>query len=243
MATLTIDLKTGDVETPYNLLTYKLYGSANGYATPIATFGSADADPDVSVAGQIATIINVSLGSETGFKVGIVDQAGNESDLSDVYTYTPSVVNLMPAPSAAHPTDEDDSVNGFVQENSTTRTTDPDVPIGGGIYSVKIAASTAGTNRRSLLNFPVESGKTYRLNYWGRKGQPLEGACIQANVGEGWTATTTVLLTETWAEYTFDAVCNLTGTARVRFMVNQSATTAQVGDYILTDLITITEVV
>jgi hypothetical protein len=77
------NLNGGDLVTPDNELTYKIYGSADNYASPIATLGSALNDAKVSVTAGVVTIDNVDVGTENEFKISSVDAAGNEAELSD----------------------------------------------------------------------------------------------------------------------------------------------------------------
>jgi hypothetical protein len=77
------NLNGGDLVTPDNELTYKIYGSSDNYASPIATLGSALNDAKVSVTAGVVTIDNVDVGTEDEFKISSVDEAGNESILSD----------------------------------------------------------------------------------------------------------------------------------------------------------------
>jgi len=77
------NLNGGDLVTPDNKLTYRIYGSADNYASPIATLGSALNDAKVSVTAGIVTIENVDIGTEDVFKIYSVDEAGNEAILSD----------------------------------------------------------------------------------------------------------------------------------------------------------------
>jgi len=84
------NLNGGDLVTLDNELTYKIYGSADNYASPIATLGSAINDSKVSVANGIVTIDNVNVGTEDVFKISSVDEAGNEAELSDaIYNIDP----------------------------------------------------------------------------------------------------------------------------------------------------------
>jgi len=98
MATITANLNGGDLITPDNELTYKIYGSSDNYASPIATVGSANTDANVSVNAGVVTIENVDLGTENVFKMSSVDEAGNESELSDaisrVNIFTNEVLGL-----------------------------------------------------------------------------------------------------------------------------------------------------
>jgi len=77
------NLNGGDLVTPDNELTYKIYGSADNYASPIATLGSAINDAKVSVTSGVVTIDNVDVGTEDEFKISSVDEAGNEAELSN----------------------------------------------------------------------------------------------------------------------------------------------------------------
>ena len=79
-------LEGGDLVTPDNELTYKIYGNNDSFASPIATLGSAIDDSKVSVANGIVTIDNVDVGTENEFKISSVDEAGNESVLSDAFS-------------------------------------------------------------------------------------------------------------------------------------------------------------
>jgi hypothetical protein len=80
-ATITVNLNGGDETTLDTDLTYKVYGSADGYTTAIATLGSATSDPNVSVNAGVATLY-CDVGSETVFKVTTIDEALNESEKS-----------------------------------------------------------------------------------------------------------------------------------------------------------------
>ena len=84
-ATITVNLNGGDETTLDTDLTYKVYGSADGYTTAIATLGSATSDPNVSVAAGVATLF-CDVGTETTFKVTTIDEALNESEQSDLYS-------------------------------------------------------------------------------------------------------------------------------------------------------------
>ena len=92
IAKFTINLNGGDAISADNDLTYKVYGSADSFTTPIATLGSHNSDANVTVSGGIATLTGVDVGSETTFKVTTVDQSNNESLLSDEYV----LVTLTP---------------------------------------------------------------------------------------------------------------------------------------------------
>lgn len=84
-ASITATLNGGDLVTPKNDLIYKIYGSADGYTTPIKTTGSHTSDADVTVTGDSVTINNVNIGAETLFKITALDAASNESVKSDAY--------------------------------------------------------------------------------------------------------------------------------------------------------------
>lgn len=79
---LSCNLNGGDAVTANENLTFKLYGSADSYITPIATFGSHLTDANVTVSGDTVVITNIDVGSETLFKISSLDEAGNESALS-----------------------------------------------------------------------------------------------------------------------------------------------------------------
>jgi len=93
------NLNGGDLVTLDNELTYKIYGSADNYASPIATLGSAINDSKVSVANGIVTIDNVNVGTEDVFKISSVDEAGNESELSDAVSSFEGILNQFPGAS------------------------------------------------------------------------------------------------------------------------------------------------
>lgn len=93
------NLEGGDLVTPDNELTYKIYGSSDNYASPIATLGSAINDSKVSVANGIVTIENVDVGSEDIFKISSVDEAGNEAELSDAVSTFEGLLNEFPGAS------------------------------------------------------------------------------------------------------------------------------------------------
>ena len=86
MATITANLNGGDTITPDADLTFKVYGLIDNYTTAIATVGSANTDANVSVNAGVVTIENVDLSLETFIKVTSIDEAGNESELSDAFS-------------------------------------------------------------------------------------------------------------------------------------------------------------
>lgn len=91
-ASITATLNGGDLVTPKNDLIFKIYGSTDGYTTPIKTTGSHTSDADVTVTGDSVTINNVNVGAETLFKITALDAAANESIKSDAYdTATPEI--------------------------------------------------------------------------------------------------------------------------------------------------------
>lgn len=81
--TIIADLNGGDAITPDNLLIFKIYGNIDGFAFPIDTFGSDVSDADVTVSAGEVTVVNIAEGLNTSFKISSVDEAGNESILSD----------------------------------------------------------------------------------------------------------------------------------------------------------------
>lgn len=89
-ASITATLNGGDAVTADNDLIFKIYGSADGYTTPIKTTGSHTSDADVTVTGDSVTINNVNVGAETLFKITALDAAANESVKSDAYDATPA---------------------------------------------------------------------------------------------------------------------------------------------------------
>lgn len=95
MATITVDLNGGDIGTNNNDLTYKLYGGSDSYTNPILNIDSANTNGNVSINGDIATISNVNIGSETNFKISTVDNEGNESLKSAEFVYNPSSTNVF----------------------------------------------------------------------------------------------------------------------------------------------------
>lgn len=83
MATLIANLNGGDAITADSDLTYKIYNDTDSYSVAEA-FGSHTSDSDVSVAAGVVTITNVTEPSGvTAYKISSVDEAGNESTLSD----------------------------------------------------------------------------------------------------------------------------------------------------------------
>lgn len=80
------NLNGGDAITAKEDLTYRIYGSADNFTTPIATAGSHNSDANVTVTGDVVVIQNVNVGSEQGFKISALDAGGNESPLSDVFS-------------------------------------------------------------------------------------------------------------------------------------------------------------
>lgn len=85
-AKITANLNGGDTVTPKDLLVFKIYGSSDGYVTPIKTTSSSSVDPNVSILGDIVTIENVDIGVQTNFRITSTDQGLNESEKSEVYT-------------------------------------------------------------------------------------------------------------------------------------------------------------
>ena len=102
---ITANLNGGDLVTPDNELTYKIYGSADNYASPIANLGSAVNDAKVSVLNGVVTIINVDVGNETSFKISSIDAAGNEAVLSDT-SDTPFIIEIDSTESGVSNTDQ-----------------------------------------------------------------------------------------------------------------------------------------
>ncbi len=88
IVTITADLNGGDQITPNADLTYKVY---NGSDSLITSKGSANTDADVSVSGDVVTLINVDIGAETEIKITSTNQFGQEAVLSDPFTYVPPV--------------------------------------------------------------------------------------------------------------------------------------------------------
>ena len=88
IVTITADLNGGDQVTPNADLTYKIY---NGSDALIGSKGSANTDTDVSVIGDVVTLINVDIGADTIIKITSTNQFGQESVLSDPFTYVPPV--------------------------------------------------------------------------------------------------------------------------------------------------------
>lgn len=84
--TITANLNGGDSVTADDNLVFNIYGSTDGYTTPIHTTGAASVDDDVTIVDDVVTIENVDVGVETDFKISSVDQAVNESELSDAYS-------------------------------------------------------------------------------------------------------------------------------------------------------------
>jgi len=84
IVTITASLNGGDQITPNADLTYKVY---NGSDSLITSKGSANTDTDVSVIGDVVTLINVDIGSETLIKITSTNQFGQESPLSDVFDF------------------------------------------------------------------------------------------------------------------------------------------------------------
>ena len=88
IVTITADLNGGDQVTPNADLTYKIY---NGSDALIGSKGSANTDTDVSVIGDIVTLINVDIGADTIIKITSTNQFGQEAVLSDPFTFVPPV--------------------------------------------------------------------------------------------------------------------------------------------------------
>ena len=84
----TANLNGGDAITADNDLIFKIYGLADSYTTPIHTSGSHTSDADVTVTGDVVVIENVEVGAETDFKISAIDEASNESILSDAFSGT-----------------------------------------------------------------------------------------------------------------------------------------------------------
>ena len=107
------NLEGGDLVTPDNELTYKIYGSANNYSSPIANLGSALNDPKVNITESVVTIENVDVGSEDIFKISSVDAAGNEAELSDASSAVLSKFYARPAGTTYGNSDGTSYANAF----------------------------------------------------------------------------------------------------------------------------------
>ena len=77
----TIDMNGGDETSADTAIYFKIYGSADSYTTAIATTG-VHGTTGVSVSAGTATV-TWEVGTETAFKVTQVDEAGNESLVSN----------------------------------------------------------------------------------------------------------------------------------------------------------------
>lgn len=88
------NLNNGDNVTENEDLTFKIYGGLDGYTKPIATIGSVNSDANVSIDGNIVTIINVDFGEEETVKVTALDEASpaNEAVLSPAMNVEEDVV-------------------------------------------------------------------------------------------------------------------------------------------------------
>ena len=95
IVTITANLNGGDAVTPNAELTYKVY---NGSDALITSKGSANTDADVSVSGDVVTLINVDIGVETEIKITSTNQFGQESVLSDAFTFVPPSTNYYVRP-------------------------------------------------------------------------------------------------------------------------------------------------
>lgn len=80
-------LNGGSASFPEGDLVFSIYGSADGYTTPIAITLSDDDSDDVTILGDSVTINNVEIGDETLFKI-TAKTATNESPVSVPYTYS-----------------------------------------------------------------------------------------------------------------------------------------------------------
>lgn len=84
-ATITANLNGGDSVTTNDNLIFKVYAIADNYTSPIHTTGTATADPNVSISGDVVTITGVDIALQKSFRITATDQALNESDLSNIF--------------------------------------------------------------------------------------------------------------------------------------------------------------
>ena len=96
IVTITANLNGGDAVTPNEDLTYKIYD----YDEPrlINSTGSANTDANVSVIGDVVEIINFDIGAATEIQISCTNQFGQESVLSDVFTFAPPSTNYYVRP-------------------------------------------------------------------------------------------------------------------------------------------------
>jgi hypothetical protein len=175
------NLNGGDLVTPDNELTYKIYGSADNYASPIATLGSAINDSKVSVANGIVTIDNVDVGAEGVFKISSVDAAGNEAILSDaVSTIKPFIIEVDTTKDG---TSNDNQFtftgalgdyNVVAKQNNIVVATFNDLSgeetitlPSTGVYVLEVTAKEVNGFNRIFFNFGGDKNKLTNLKQWG----------------------------------------------------------------------------
>jgi len=87
-AKFTANINGGDGITPNDKLTFRIYGGLDGFKRPIKVTGTSTNDSDVSITADVVEIDNIKIGVETLFKIASVDEARNESIISDVLEFT-----------------------------------------------------------------------------------------------------------------------------------------------------------
>ena len=176
---ITANLNGGDLVTPDNELTYKIYGSADNYASAIATLGSAVNDAKVSVLNGVVTIINVDVGNETSFKISSIDLNGNESVLSDT-SDTPFIIEVDTTNSGVSNTDQfqftgaegDYDVvakqNGVVIETFNNLSDEATITFASaGIYDLEIKSKKVNGFNRIAFNGGGDNLKITDIKQWG----------------------------------------------------------------------------
>lgn len=139
---------------------------------------------------------------------------------------------------------ENDQATGFTDAAYTTITAPSgDVPPNGGTYAVKIEANAAESYVRAIVEYPVTSGKTYRIRAMIKEVVAVNAPAMQMNETGGLFGSNLVvpIADAGWNGYVLQNIATGTGTAELHFYIS-GATAATIGDYILVDRLSIEEI-
>lgn len=153
MFTFEIDLNGGDNQSDNADLIFKIYDSGVLHYTT----GSVNSDANVSAVGDIVTIINVpSIGGQSyDFTVGVVDEAGNESTVSNEVSITATSGTLI------YQNDFTSALNGVTAVNGTVTISGTDLLIEGSSGVSDKGFSLANSNFTAPDNVNFVNGTTY----------------------------------------------------------------------------------
>lgn len=161
---------------------------------------------------------------------------GDLLEISSIIIEEVVVEELFTGNAASDAAGEVNSTAGFSTVGQTVlsvNSTDPQT----GAYCVEIESTDAGgTGDRVEYDVTVEVGEQYNVSIWARE---LVGSDGRIQLWSGVTGWSTVVLNNTWTEYTATVTATAT-TMKMRFYPNNGSGTS--GDKILLDNISITKI-